>query len=84
MKYNNPIVVGVIVVLIAIFLIRGCLHQERRATVYAIGRNRSDCIENSVFVNDDGTYLSYKTKSGKLRFFEVEWGEGKPRLVESY
>lgn len=78
----NKIIVGVIAIVIAIFLLRGCLQSDRRATVYAIAKNRPDCVENSVYVNDEGNFFSYTTKRGKVRFFSVEWSDGTPKVYE--
>ena len=71
-----------IAILVAIFLLRGRLQSERRATVYAIVENQSDYKMGSAYVNEDGSYFSYTTKRGKVRGFSVEWKDGKPIVVE--
>ena len=78
----NKIIGGIIAIVVSVFLLRGCLQSERRATVYAIARNKSDCVENSVYVSDDGSYFSYTTKRGKVRCFSVEWRDGTPTVWE--
>ena len=78
----NKVIGGVIALVIAIFLLRGCLQSERRATVYAIAKNKSDCVVNSIHIGDDGNFFSYTTKRGKVRFFSVEWRDGTPTVYE--
>lgn len=81
----NSKAVGVIIgAIVFIMLCRGCLQQERCATVRAIAENMPNCDRSSVIVSEDGESFSYSTKSGKVKSYGVEWKSGRPSVWQCY
>ena len=81
----NAKVVGFVAgAIVLVLLFRGCMKQERRATLYSMARSMPDCDASTVIVDDDAECITYITKNGKHRGFSVEWKNGKPKLCEFF
>ena len=81
----NAKVVGFVAGAIVLMLVcRGCMKQERRATLCSMVRSMPDCDTSTVMVDEDAECITYTTKSGKHRGFSMEWENGKPRLCEFF
>ena len=78
----NSRLIGIAIgIIVFIWLCRGCVRDQRRATLKAIGLNMPNCDESSIYVDDKGEFLYFKTRKGKVRMYGAEWEDGMPSLV---
>ena len=40
-----------------------------------------NCDESTIYVDDKGEFLYFKTRKGKVRMYGAEWKDGMPSLV---
>lgn len=77
---NSRIVAIGIGIVVFIWLCRGCVRDQRRATLKAIGFNMPNCDESTIDVDEKGEFLYFKTRQGKVRMYGAEWEDGMPTL----